>query len=96
MLPLIAALAAQAGPHDQAEQLIEILALHGDQRILCTRNVDRHIVMEMANRAFDGLKRLPDQGAGLAGPAASHRPGAGEMVIDLTAHHAGFAHNSFG
>ena len=43
--------------------------------------------VEPVDRALDGLEAFPDRRPGMGGGAAADRAGAGEMMIDLAAHH---------
>ena len=59
-------------------------------------NVDRDALVEPVDGALDRLEAFPDAGARLGRGAAADRPGAGEMVIDLAAHHQRLAADGVG
>ena len=70
-----------------AEHFVEILALHPDLGGTVAGDVDGDAFMHPLDRALDGLQALPHPCAGLGRGAAADGARAGEVVIDLAAHH---------
>ena len=71
-----------------ADHLVEILPLDPDFGLLVASDVDGDILVKPVDSPLDRIDAIPHAGSRLARRAASDRPCAGEMMVDLAPHRA--------
>ncbi len=79
-----------------AEHLVEVLPLDPDLRLVIAGDVDRHPFVQPFDRALHRFQAVPDARSRLRRRAAADRSRAGEVVVDLPAHHQRLAADGVG